>query len=276
MTLKVEEAQELLSGDEALVFFLTGDMESYVFAVTRDDFDWKVIPLDTNALSKKVAAFRRGLDGDMTEDQNVLDILGKKRELFDLGIAYNLYVALIGPVEALVKGKRSLTIVPSGPLTALPFHLLVTERPVASAPRVKDRFRSEDSAPYRDAAWLIKRQAVTLLPSVLSLKALRAFARKVEAVKPMIGFGDPIFDPAERERAIARQAVTKRQGAVMTRAYTDYWPGAGLDRSKLAAALPTLLNTADELKAVAQKLGAPPNDIHLVCLQHSGRGQAGC
>ena len=32
-------------------------------------------------------------------------------------------------MEPLIKDKRSLLIVPAGALTALPFHLLVTEKP---------------------------------------------------------------------------------------------------------------------------------------------------
>ena len=60
--LKAEEVQQLLGADEALVFFLTGDKESYVFALTREGFEWRTIPLGAKALSEKVAAFRRGLD----------------------------------------------------------------------------------------------------------------------------------------------------------------------------------------------------------------------
>jgi hypothetical protein len=33
-----------------------------------------------------------------------------------------------------------------------------------------------------------------VLPAVASRKVLRLFARKSEAVKPTIGFGDPLFD----------------------------------------------------------------------------------
>ena len=69
-----------------------------------------------------------------------------------------------------MKDKRSLLIVPSGALTALPFHLLVTEKPAAAIPEKLDG--------YRDAAWLLKRHAVSVLPSVASLKSLRAFARR--------------------------------------------------------------------------------------------------
>ena len=49
-------------------------------------------------------------------------------------LANELHATLLGPVEALVKDKRSLLVVPSGALTALPFHLLVTEKPAAAIP----------------------------------------------------------------------------------------------------------------------------------------------
>jgi hypothetical protein len=41
----------------------------------------------------------------------------------------------------------------------------------------------KDIAGYR-RAWLIKRQAVTVLPSVASLRALRLFARKADGTSP--------------------------------------------------------------------------------------------
>jgi hypothetical protein len=98
------------------------------------------------------------------------------------------------------------------------------------------------------------------VPSVVSLKALRVFARKEQGARPMIGFGDPIFGPEAAPEASQRVAQAR---SVVTRAYTDYWQGAGVDRTQLAQALPRLADTADELMAVAQKLGAPANDIKL-------------
>ena len=53
---KAEEVQQLLGGDEALVFFLAGDKESYVFVLTRERFDWKTIAPGGDALSQKVAS----------------------------------------------------------------------------------------------------------------------------------------------------------------------------------------------------------------------------
>jgi CHAT domain-containing protein/Tfp pilus assembly protein PilF len=248
--LNAQEVQQLLSADEALVFFLTGDKESYVFALTRGGFDWHPIGIDVENLSQKVAAFRSGLD--LVKMQQ-----SARPQLFDLASAHELYVALIGPVEALVKSKRHLLVVPSGPLTSLPFNLLVTEKPARPVTEAKDIAR------YRDAAWLIKRQAVSVLPSVASLRALRLFARKAEATKAMIGFGDPIFDPAERTKALVEREATKSRAAAMSRAYSEFWQGSSLDRKALAVALSSLLDTADELEAVAAKLGASRGDIHL-------------
>jgi CHAT domain-containing protein/Tfp pilus assembly protein PilF len=244
----VKEIQSLLSGDEAMLLFSVLERESYVFALTRESFDWKPLPSGAEALSQKVAAFRRGLDVGRAYDAS------GKAGLFDLALANELYASLLGPVETLVKNKRSLLVVPSGALTALPFHLLVTEKPAAAIPEKIDG--------YRDAAWLLKRQAVSVLPSVASLKALRAFARHDQGVKPMTGFGDPLFNPAQEGSGDRRTTKLAARG-VTTAAYTDFWQGAGVDRAKLAQALPQLPDTADELNAVAKDLGVSASDIHL-------------
>jgi CHAT domain-containing protein len=251
--LSAGEIQTLLSDDEALLLYAPGNRDSsYVFALTRKAATWQRIALGADALGEKVAAFRHGLD----VDQLRRSAKGGKPVLFDLGLAHDLYAALIGPVEAQIKDAKHLIIVPFGPLTSLPFHLLVTDKPAVAVPPLKD------IATYRDAAWLIKRQAVSVLPAIASLKALRQPARREAGSKPMVGFGDPIFDPAERARALAdrREGTTR---AVAARQYGDFWQGADIDRAKLAQALASLLDTADELKSVAAKLGAPLSDIHL-------------
>ncbi|MBR1208884.1 MULTISPECIES: CHAT domain-containing tetratricopeptide repeat protein [unclassified Bradyrhizobium] len=291
------EIRALLTDNEALVLFLSGETESYVFALTKDAFDWKTIPLGAEAVSQKVAAFRRGLEVDAvarglarlecSEDEAKKRGLSRvacsdavaqecaenaerglartdceaiRPGLFDLERAYELYQTLLGPVEELIKTKRHLLVVPSGALTALPFHLLVTEKPSVATPRLEGAVTAATFTPYRDAAWLIKRQAATVLPSVSSLKALRVFARKDQASKPMIGFGDPVFN-AEVERNSAGPRTADARG--VTRSYTAFWKGVSIDRGELAKALPRLPDTADELKRVASSLGASSDDIYL-------------
>ena len=76
----------MLGADEALVFFLTGDKESYVFALTREGFEWQTIRSAPRASSEKVAAFRRGLDVEELQKS-----IAGKPVLFDLGLAHELY-----------------------------------------------------------------------------------------------------------------------------------------------------------------------------------------
>ena len=90
--LEAVDVQRLLGDDEALVFFLTGAKESYVFALTRSGFDWSTIALGTDDLATKAAAFRRGLD--------VAEFVqSRDPQLFDLALAHDLHSALLAPVE---------------------------------------------------------------------------------------------------------------------------------------------------------------------------------
>src|SRR5262249_28230001 len=103
---------------------------------------------------------------------------------FDLGHAHELYRALFGAVEHLIEGKH-LLIVPSGPLTALPFQVLVSAQPASNM--------LAQLSEYAHADWLAKRNAVTILPSVSSLKVLRESANPSKATQPYLGFGDPLL-----------------------------------------------------------------------------------
>ena len=213
--------QALLSDSEAMVLFAVAEKETYVFAITRERTDWRSIPIGAKALSGKIAAFRRGLDIGKATDAS------GKSGLFDLALANELYATLLAPVETLVKEKPSLLVVASGALTALPFHLLVTEKPAAAIP--------ETFAAYREAAWLLKRQAVSVLPSAASLKTLRVLARKEDSTKPMTGFGDPLFNPGAKPNDGRRDARTAARS--LATALTDFWQGAGVDRARLSDAL---------------------------------------
>ena len=119
---------------------------------------------------------------------------------FDAAAAHALYRDLFGGIEDLVKGKR-LLIVPSGALTQLPFEVLVTAKPDEALPRFEA---------YKKAAWLGQRQAITILPSVGSLKALRA-AKASAAPEPFVGFGNPLLTGVDGtdKSAWAKQECSK-------------------------------------------------------------------
>ena len=83
--------------------------------------------------------------------------------------------------------------------------------------------------------------------------------------------------PRRRPRAARRgePGAASRETRVVarTRGYADYWRGAGADPATLGQSLPPLPDTADELKAVARKVGAPTSDILLGQGGHRGGGQ---
>ena len=146
---------------------------------------------------------------------------------------------------------------PRAPLTALPFHLLVTEKPAAASQTRTDTAE----VPLRDAAWLIKRQAISVLPSVASLQALRSSgARGPRARKPMIGFGDPVFDLDPR-----RRTSTQRTGRSRGRSepYSDYWRGAGLDRTMLMHSCRSFPTPPMSSRPLRRQVGAAAGDIYL-------------
>jgi CHAT domain-containing protein len=139
-------------------------------------------------------------------------------------------------------------LVPSGPLTSLPFQVLVTAPPREG----------------QQASWLIQSHALTVLPSVASLVALRRYAKPSRATRPFIGFGDPLLVgrfgvdkrawdrqicPSVGERGPVRVAAepAQRFGQLFRGGLADV---AGLRRQ------PPLPETADELCAVARLLGA--------------------
>ena len=253
--LAIAEVQGLLRDNEAFVLFRGVPQfgrlpeESLVWAITKTDARWALIDPGTKALSDRVAALRCGLDHTLWQTaesaercrkvlnaspgEETVKAGGKNERVqvlpFDLARAHALYKALLGPVEGMIKGKH-LLVVPSGPLTSLPFHVLVTEAPShrasptspqtpsggneggvqqqtpapvaaphpsplpAGGERESGRRALATLADYRKAAWLGARQPITVLPSVASLKALRQFAKASRASKAYLGVGNPLLD----------------------------------------------------------------------------------
>lgn len=235
--LSVAQVQGLLKPDEALVSFLSQKDQSFVYAITREGSSWQRVPKGYGAISEQVAKLRAGL---FNADPNAAGPAP-----FDLGTSYELYASLFGPIESFIGRKPKLLVVPTGSLTSLPFQVLLTKKPDPSVP-ADDR--------YGKAAWLLNDKAITVLPAVSSLRALRSFAKASRATKPFIGFGDPVLQ---------RQGTDKRSVSRGVQPYRSYYRGTTVDIDVLRRGLAALPDTADELRAVAKELGATESDVHL-------------
>ena len=168
--LTVKDIQPLLAADEALVVVdlaAKSGAKSYVWAITRSAADWKELAVAAPDISKAVSALRAGLDFD-------------NEKPFDTQASFELYRKILAPVEDMLRGKPRLSIVLTGALTSLPPQLLVARDPTGKA--------------LKDVDWLLRTHAVTVLPSIASLKVLRGKSAVADAKNPLIGFANPVFD----------------------------------------------------------------------------------
>jgi CHAT domain-containing protein len=177
---------------------------------------------------------------------------------FDLDRAHQLYSALFGQLEPLIRDK-DLLVVPSDLLSTLPLHVLVTERPGSVVP-----------AKFDDAAWLVRKHAITVLPTVASLQSLRKFAKPSRATKPFIGFGNPLLlgpdgndRSAHQHPGCASQSIAARLASRRIRASPSSLFRSGLADVAEVRAQPPLPETADELCTVARASGAAEDAVYL-------------
>ncbi|HWB44306.1 MAG TPA: CHAT domain-containing tetratricopeptide repeat protein [Hyphomicrobiaceae bacterium] len=311
----IRTVQDLLRDDEALLLYLDTPAwgavqeQTFIWAVTKTDAFWAQSTLGTTALASQVAALRCGLDNtswyvaidwpeatpaqkrekdaQIARRRRCVELLGTEPTQetlapgedpvevlpFDAARASGLYQALLGPVEDHIKGKR-LLIVPSGALTSLPFGVLVTKPVTRPIP--------EKLADYRNISWLGTQQAISVLPSVASLKALRQFAKASTARNPYLGIGNPLLEgdsndtglhayyqeqaqaarakrcstPAPRHRVAALRGL--RRSAPVAKAVSPSSTHADIEDVRHWTPLP---ETADELCTVGRRLGAPASDV---------------
>jgi CHAT domain-containing protein len=123
--------------------------------------------------------------------------------------------------------------------------------------------------------WLGRRQAITMIPSIASIAALRGLAKQSRAEKPIIGFGNPLLDGSgATDRVRAEEARAKQScgsvsvklaanAALPVRSIGPIPTQQGIAQVALIKAAPPLPETADEICAVARELHADVGDMRL-------------
>ena len=219
----------MLADDEAIIA-VDIDQRSYAWVITKERAEWKELSVSAEDVSRSVGILRTGLKPDAPKP-------------FDRDLAYEVYRQVLGPIEEIILQKTRLSFVLDGALTSLPPQVLITTDP--------------DGKDLASLDWLVRKYAVTVLPSIASLKILRGERSTIAAaIKPMIGFGDPVFDRT-------MQTAGRPKVAALNRSLTSFYRGITADTKALAEALPALPETADELRAIAKILGAGSEDIKL-------------
>jgi CHAT domain-containing protein len=227
--LELADAQALLGPQEAMLVYLFADDGGWLWVIRQDRAAVYKLGIAAGALSDEVIKLRQRLDPETNSDLIP----------FDAKRANALYDKILGPAATLLDGAHQVLVVPDGALESLPLGVLVTKPPAANPDKPAD---------YRDIAWLAKDYALSVLPTVGSLKALRQFTQGGRGDKPFIGFGDPVLDgPPGAERGIKLARLFR---------------GATADVDAVRN-LPPLPETAEELRAVASDLGSDEGDLYL-------------
>lgn len=232
--LALAEAQRLLAPDEAMIAFVVDDDASYRFILRRDRADLRIIEIKRDDLDYVAKMMRESMHPSG---------MGRLADLpsFDAETAYQLYDLLFLDSAPLIAGAKHLLFVLDGSLSGIPFSALPTKSPPDDA---------YSFGGYRRVDWLARDYAVTVLPSVGSLRALRVFAAATQVPRePFLGFGDPDLkgSPGEvRGKAVARLAA---RGPVADVA--------------LVRELDPLPDSRQELERIARSLKADSRTVHV-------------
>jgi CHAT domain-containing protein len=229
------DLQKRLGLDEAFLSFVIGHNQSYALLLRRDGFAVHRIEATDATLVERVTQLREAL----------VPRLGSLPD-YDVELAYGLYTQLLGHFEAQLSGVTHLVVATPGTLASLPFSLLVTQQPAPGARHA-----------YGSAAWLIRRMAVSQVPSpraFVNLRDARALAKP--APRPFLGVGNPTFSGS------AGSAAGKGQPSALE-ALAGSCRENGPVQSDLIRALAPLPETADEVRRVGARLNADPGAILL-------------
>jgi CHAT domain len=151
--------------------------------------------------------------------------------------SYRLYRLFFGGAEACLRGKTHILLATDADFFALPWNALLMEAPLR-----------DHEFQFRNASWLPKTYALSLLPSVQSIYQLRENLPPSRAQEIFLGIGDPDFRNGDRPTELALAPLYSARGVANVAAIK---------------ALPRLPESADELRVVANSLGASNENLLL-------------
>ena len=212
------------------------------------------IPITARDLQTKVEDLREALQPEASTIGEIPP--------FNVGEAYELYAALLAPVESGWKNAGDLVVVTNGALGELPLALLPTANLQVDL-QAKPLF-----AGYRKVPWLARSHNVTIIPSAAAFLTLRSLPPGSPNRENIVGFGDPYFSRDQAVLAEGEGVQVVETSKSDTESDVDLVRGRPLklraepqtekvDKAELAM-LPRLPDTREELKAMARALNVDP------------------
>lgn len=244
--MSIDDVQALLEPDEGLLLALSGRDHVFVWAIGKTTSAWTRTVYGADLLADDVAALRAQLDPDAAT-RGAASLArpgggGPRVAPFDRVRAQLLWFELVRPVESALAGAKHVFVVADGPLAGLPLSVLVTGTPEGA---------DTDPKALRQTDWLARRYAFTTLPSVDSLRVIRAYP-PLRGEGPRVafrGYGAPVLGG-------------ERPGVQVADAGGSFFRGSLADVEAVRDLAP-LPQTGPELKRLAGVLGAGDADVRL-------------
>ncbi len=236
----IPAAQALLAANEAMLLAVPGRFGTHVVAVTQMGATWHRSDWTADRIGEAVRRLRWDLGARVEASEAELARLRRPdgdsgRQRFDRTAAHDLYQQLVGPIATALTGKTRIYVAAGGPLSALPFSVLVSASPDGD---------DGDPAALRATRWFGDDFGLIHVPSLQSLATLRRAPRPSRRRASFIGFGDPVLSG----QAVSRGFASSRSGSVNVR---------------VLRSLARLPGTAAELERMGSALGAGPESLFL-------------
>ena len=176
---KLNEVQNLLDDDTLLLEYFLGDRESFLFAVTKDQYEMFKLP-PREEIEKRVEGLR----------DSIADYGNVSAQMFYLQESSNLFVDLMGPLKTFDSKKTKLLIAPDGSLYHLPFQALTTKE-VPSTGQIE----------FQSLPYLAKRYQISYIQSASILKIRGNQHESIGTQKKLLAFADPIYGKSQADQS---------------------------------------------------------------------------
>jgi len=204
----VKETQaELLNSNSMLLTYFVGVDQSYGWTVGKTSFAMVALPPNAD-IDQLIRKYRKTLVNPLImEDEDDEDMVIDSTQSH-IAIGLQIYRKVLNPM---LKGAgpeiNQLVLIPDGVLYYLPFETILTQ----IHPKTDERFPG-------GREYLLHRYSIHYSPSVSVLGMIQTQVKNRDAVtmakrKKFIGFGDPEYKPAEKDKdSFVYNKTLKQQG----------------------------------------------------------------
>jgi CHAT domain-containing protein len=169
--------RDVIDPDEAVLAYMVTRSRTYLFAIDKQRFHTYSISYASVDIQRDVETLIRPL------------LRADTQAHWDPSVAYRLYARLFKPIEYFLAGKKTVVVIPHGPLASLPFEMLVN-----SESHANKRFWSPSNRP----SYLLESYAFSYAPSTSVLSHLRTRKKTKQPGWALVAFGDAIYsDPTK-------------------------------------------------------------------------------